>query len=155
MPLTSYQPIIYGSDRLNIALPPPCRWPQCSPGISIGTLNIRYGRGFGLAQAILTVERGVFDVMLLTKTKIQKEAYSHNRLGYDVTCLTARPSSAGGAQGGIGTMKRERSIGWGIESMRYHGRNVVSCKIVTVRKRTPLVGAYLPPLTLEHMPDLE
>ena len=30
-----------------------------------------------------------FDVMLLTKTKIQIEAYSHNRLIYNVTFLTA------------------------------------------------------------------
>ena len=36
------------------------------------------------------------DVMLLTEKKIQTEAYSHNQLGYNVTCLSARPSSSGG-----------------------------------------------------------
>ena len=39
--------------------------------------------------------------------------------------------------------------------MRYHGPNVVSCNIVTGLTRTPLVGAYLPLSTLEHLPDLE
>ena len=40
------------------------------PGISIGTLNIWSGRGFGLAHSIWTVERVGPDVILLTKTKI-------------------------------------------------------------------------------------
>ena len=39
--------------------------------------------------------------------------------------------------------------------MRYNIPNVVSCDIVTRLTWTPLVGAYLPPLTLEHLPDLE
>ena len=54
---------------------------------------------------------GIFDVMLLTKTKIQSEAYSHNHLGYDVACLAAQPSSAGGSQGGVGLVTRERLVG--------------------------------------------
>ena len=32
---------------------------------------------------------------------------------------------------------------------------MVSCKIVTGPTRTQLVGAYLPPLTLKHLPDVE
>ena len=63
-----------------------------------------------------------------------------------------RPSSAGGYQGGIGLVTRERTDGWGIESMHFHGSNVVSCKIVTRNTRTPLASAYLPTLTLEHLP---
>ena len=50
---------------------------------------------------------------------------------------------------------RERPVGWGIESMRYHGPNVVSCEIITGLTRTPLVGAYLPLLIMEHLIDLE
>ena len=46
-------------------------------------------------------------------------------------------------------------VGWGIESTRYHRMNVVGCKIVTRLTQTPLVGAYLPPSTLEHLPNLE
>ena len=48
-----------------------------------------------MEQAIWVVERGGFYVMLLTETKIQSEAYSHNCLGNDVTCLTTHPSSYG------------------------------------------------------------
>ena len=91
------------------------------------------------------MERVVLNVMLLTETKIQLEEYSHNRLGYDVTCLAERPSSARGSQGGIGMVTRERPIGWGIQSTLYHGMNVVICKIVTVITQNLLVGAYLPP----------
>ena len=51
-------------------------------------------------------------------------------------------------------MTRERSDGWGIEYTRPHGPNMVRYKIVTGLTWTPLVGAYLPPLALENLPDL-
>ena len=93
-------------------------------------------------------KHGVFDVMLLTKTKIQSEAYSHNRLGYGMTCSTACPSSSGRAQGDIGLVMREWPVGWGVESRHYHGPNMASCEIVTGIIQTPLVGAYLTHLML-------
>ena len=45
--------------------------------------------------------------------------------------------------------------GWSVELTRFHRPNVVRCDIVTSRKRTPLIGAYLSPSTLEHLLDLE
>ena len=68
------------------------------------------------------MESGFFDVMLLTETKIQWEVYSHNCLGYDVTCLAARPSSARFDKGGVGLVIRERPVGWGIEPRAEHGK---------------------------------
>ena len=153
MPLTVSQPITYGNNGLHTA--PAHRQPRHPPGLSIGTLSIRYGQGFKLAQEIQAVEHGGFDMMMLIKTKIHSEAYSHNRLGFNVTCLTARPSSSGGDHGGVGLVTRERPVGWVIESMCYHGPNVVSCKIVTGLTLTPLVGAYVPPSTLEHLTGLQ
>ena len=98
--------------------PTACAWrrhlrdavPNSNPGLAIRTLNIRYRWGFGLEQAIQTVERGFFDIMLLTKTKIQSETYSHNRLVYDVNCLTVRLSSSRGSQGGVELVMRERPL---------------------------------------------
>ena len=133
-------------------MPPP---PMRSPGIAIGTLNIQYGRGFGMALYIRAVNRSGFDVMLLIETKIQSEAYLHNRLRYNVTCLAARPSRSRGYQDGVGMGTMESPVGWGVDSMRYHGSNVVSCEFVTGPTQTPRVGAYLPPLMLENLPDLE
>ena len=73
MPITFPRPICHGLNHLHMALPPPhCRTPH-SPRLSIGTLNIRYDKGFGLAQSIQAVERGGFDIMLLMDTKIQTE----------------------------------------------------------------------------------
>ena len=60
------------------------------------------------------MEHGGFDVMLQTDTKIQAEAYYHNRLGKNVTCLAALTSSAGGAQGEVCLVTREQPNGWGI-----------------------------------------
>ena len=155
MPLTFSRPIPHGSDRLHTATPPLCRQPQHPPRLSIRTLNICDVQVFGLAQAIRVVERGGFDVMLLTETKISTMAYFQNRLGYEVTCLTAQPSRAGGAQNGVIIVRKERSVRWGIESTHYHGPDMVSCDIVTGLTRTPVVSAYLPPSTLEHLTDLE
>ena len=40
---------------------------------------------------------------------------------------------------------QDQPLGWIIELMRFRGPTVVSCKVVTGKKK-PLVGAYLPPL---------
>ena len=93
--------------------------------------------------------------MLLPETDIQSEPYSHNRLGYKVTCSAMQPSSAGGAQGGVDMVMRERPGRWGIQSTRFQGPNVIICEIVTVHTRTSLIGAYLPPSTLKHLLDFD
>ena len=53
---------------------------------------------------------------------------------------------------------RERPQGWNVEPMRFHGTNMVRCKVFSCGKRTPIVGAPPPPhplFTLENLPDLE
>ena len=45
--------------------------------------------------------------------------------------------------------------GCSVEATQFHGTNVVSCEVITDGKRTPIIGAYLPPSTLDHLPDLE
>ena len=55
----------------------------------------------------------------------------------------------------MGLVIRERPEGWIVKPMRFHGPNMVICKIVSSAKRTLLIGAYLPPSTLNHLPDLE
>ena len=92
------------------------------------------------------MERKGFYVMLLVETKIQTEEYFHNQLGHGVTCLEVLPPSAGEAQSGVDMVTRERPDRWGIESMRFHRPNMVSCKIVIVHTRTPIACVYLPPL---------
>ena len=94
-------------------------------------------------------------MMILIKTKIYMTAYCQNSLGYEVTRLTSRPTSTRRDQGGVGLTTRERPNRWGIYSTRYHETNVVICELVTGLIRTPLVDAYLPLSTLNHMPDLE
>ena len=52
-------------------------------------------------------------------------------------------------------MTRERTNRWQIESTHFHGPNVVSYEIINGYTWTPLVNAYLSPLTLDHLPDLK
>ena len=70
-------------------------------------------------------------------------------------CLAARASISKGDQGGVGLVTRERPVLWGFESMHYHVSNMVSYEIVNGLTLIPLVGAYLPPSMMEHLPDLE
>ena len=70
MPLTFSQPIVHGTNHLHMAPPPPLRRTPFPPGLVIRTVNIRHRRGFGLVQAILAVEHGGFDVMILTEKEI-------------------------------------------------------------------------------------
>ena len=82
------------------------------------------------------MERGGVELILLIETNIQAEAYSLNRLVSGVTGSVARPYSARAAQGEVGLVTREIPDRWGIESMLFHGPNVVSCDIVTGHTRT-------------------
>ena len=37
----------------------------------------------------------------------------------------------------------------------FHGKNVVSCKVITGTSQTTIIGAYLPRYMLTQLPDLE
>ena len=50
---------------------------------------------------------------------------------------------------------QEKLEGWIVESTRFHGQNVVSCKLVAGNQQTPLIGEYLPPSTLDKLTYLE
>ena len=141
MPLAFSQTILCGADYLHTAPSPSHHRPPCPLGLAIGALNIQDFRGFVLAQAIRAVEYGGFDVMLLKEKITQTDSYYHNVIGYKINCSMALPSSSVGAQDGVGLVMRERTGGWGIESMSFHGPNVVSCDIFTGHTRILIVGA--------------
>ena len=137
-----------GFHRRRIRRPPPLL------GISIVGINVHDGKGFGIAQVVQVVELGVFNLMVLTKTKISTVFYCRNRLGYDIVLSPAQPTSNGEAQGGVGLVLWDWSTGWSPELTRLHGLNVVNCEVITGTSWTSIVGAYLPPTTLGHPPDL-
>jgi hypothetical protein len=124
--------------------------PPRPPGLVLGTLNIRDGRSSGLAIAIWEFQQGNYDIVVATETKIQDEVYAKHTLGFKVTCSKALPN-----QGGVALITRANPDGWHIESTQFHGPNVLSCLIVTGDKRMPLIGAYLPPSSLDSLPDFE
>ena len=93
--------------------------------------------------------------MLLTETNTPDEDYCHNRPVYRIVCSQAVGTVAGGVQGGVGLVMRERPEGWSIESTRFHGTNVVRCEIVSGTKRIPLSRAYLTPSTIDHILDID
>ena len=52
-------------------------------------------------------------------------------------------------------MLQDNSEGRIVESTRFRGSNVVRCEINISNQQMPLIGAYLPPSTIYHLPDLE
>ena len=72
------------------------------------------------------MERGGLD---LTEKK-QTEAYFKNRRGYDTRSAAALPSRAGVSHDGVGLGSRDYTNGWWRNSTRFHGTDVVRCKIV-------------------------
>ena len=93
--------------------------------------------------------------MVLTETKATDQSYCHKKLGCDVVCSLAITKDAGGVQGGSGLIMQDQPKGWSIELTPFHRMSVVICEIIAGVKRTPLIGAYLPPSTLEHLPGIE
>ena len=75
-----------------------------------------------MTLAIWVMERGGFDVMILTKVKIFTTAYCRNRIRYKAACLTVWTNSAGGSQGSARLVTREKPVGWRIESTCYRDR---------------------------------
>ena len=55
----------------------------------------------------------------------------------------------------MGLIVRERTEGYSVDLMHFHGPNVASCEIVFIRHNTLLNVVYLTLSTIEHLPDIE
>ena len=138
-------------------MPPPLPWsrPPRPPDLNLVTYNIWDGRGFAPPQAIRAVHIANYNLMLMTEMKIPDETYFQNHLGYNNMCSQVAGTEAGGAQGGVGLVVRERPEGWSVESMHFHGTNMVICEIFSSGQQTLIIRAYLPLFILDHLLDIE
>ena len=93
--------------------------------------------------------------MVFTDTKVTYQAYCHNRLGYDVVCLPKIMMNISRVYGGVVLVVWDQPKGWIVESTRLHRLNMARSDIFYGGKQTRLIGAYFPPYTLEHLPNLE
>ena len=60
-----------------------------------------------------------------------------------------------GSSGGVIIVLQELTERWIVESTLFHGPNIVSDELVYGDHITLLIRRYLPPSTLDHLPDLE
>ena len=93
--------------------------------------------------------------MILTKTDTPDTVYLRNYLGYAVVCSKETVTASGGAQRGIRIVSREKPEGWIVNSTRFHGPKIVICKLIAGDQWTLIIREYLPPSTMDHLPDLE
>jgi hypothetical protein len=96
------------------------------------------------------MEKMNVDLCFLTEAKLTDGIYSRNAYGYTVTATEA----VSYRQGGMALAYRE-SRHWLVESVQRHGPNVMSCILVTGRRRQPLVGAYIPPADVSTIGYIE
>ena len=71
-------------------------------------------------------------------------------MGYDVVCTRSEPRA-----GGVALVSKDQPEGWHFESTKTCGPNALSTVLVSGSSRTHIIGAYLPPSTLRHLPELE
>ena len=90
--------------------------------------------------------------MLLTETNILDAVYCHNHLGYDVICSEETVTVSRGDQRGFVLVSRKQPLGVDCQVNELLGLNTVSYEVVDGNYRTPLIGAYLPPSTLDNLP---
>ena len=98
MPICFNQYIDHGGDRLHMSPPPPRLRPPQPHVLSLKTFKLRNKWDIGLAQAIQVVQISIFDLMILTDTKITYQSYCLNRLVYNVVCLSEITVEAGCTQ---------------------------------------------------------
>ena len=108
--------------------------------ISIVTYNIRSGRSGGLELALRAMKQMNVDFGILTETKLTDGIHTRSFEGYTVVATKALSPH----QGGVAIFFRESNY-WQVESVKKYGPNVISCHLVTGRRRIPVVGAYIPP----------
>ena len=101
------------------------------------------------------------DVVLMTETRIPLipelgRGIHPNRIEpYKIHCTYSTHKNQGGLALAVRDDGSERTKHWSVESLVRHGPNVLSCLLITGTQRTPLIGAYLPPSSLDDLPDLE
>ena len=122
---------------------------QRPPGIKLATYNMQDGRNSRLQLLAFNLGTQNIDLCLATETRMHTEKHSKHFEGYDIFCTITKKTN----QGGIALLTRARS-NWHLESTQVHSPNVLSTILVSGTQRTPIIGVYLPPSTLEDLPAL-
>ena len=102
-------------------------------------LNIMDGRKSRLNAAIRCMEQANIDVGLLTETKLSTDMYTKSTMGYTVSA-----TKAVGMSGGVALVHRQGK-GWGLESIRSFGPNVIRATLVSGQRRWYIIGGYVSP----------
>jgi hypothetical protein len=112
--------------------------------ITLATYNIRSGRNGRLETALRAMDQMKVDLGILTEAKLTDGIYTRCSSGYSVVATSARVHNQGGV-----ALFYKNSPDWQIESVRYHGPNVISFQLVAASRRWGVVGAYIPPADLK------
>ena len=112
---------------------------EAYPELKLATLNIIDGRTNRLNAALRCMQQMNVDVGLLTETKFHNDMFTKGAEGYTVTGTITE-----GNAGGVALIHRTQK-GWGLESTRTFGPNVIRTTLVSGQRRWHIIGVYIPP----------
>lgn len=113
---------------------------DASGTFSVGTWNIRDGRGGGLEAACRALEAANIDVCVLQETKISNGIHTRYSSGYYVACSVA-PNPH---QGGVALCYRDHA-GYELEEHKFYGPNVLSFRLIVGKIKFYCIGCYIAP----------
>jgi exonuclease III len=110
--------------------------------LRLGTFNVRSGRNGNLESCLRGLDLLLLDVVVLTETKLHDDKFTKMSSGYEIFATHARSTSQGGVALAI---RKERGKRWDAEQLQRHGPNVIAFTLVSGKRRTRIIGIYLPP----------
>lgn len=114
-------------------------------GIKICTFNIQHHGNSHLLHALHKMKQMNGDIGILMEIKAKDNSMLPMAAsGYSIACMQEGSSNM---QGGVLLFYHD-SASFIVESIGYHGNNVITCTVVSSQKRWKLIGAYIP--LLEH-----
>jgi hypothetical protein len=104
------------------------------------TYNIMH-HGLGQLQQVLkSCDDMTMNFGILTEAKIKDEKYPQSYCGYKILA-----TQASNDQGGVLPFHQDNSQVFSVESVRFHGPNVLSFYLVCGKIQWQIVGTYIPP----------
>ena len=126
--------------------------PASTQSLTMCTYNIQDARNSRLEFALRNLSVQNIDLAILTELRIPESKPIHTRSSQGYTVYATYTTRTN--QGGIGLVYRQERIGWCIESIKRHGPNILSFHLILGNTVQPVIGAYLPPSTLDDLPFL-
>ena len=136
----------HGNDNPTVTIPSVTIFGDDDPAreyrfLRMATYNMVWATGNNLNIILRVMARMRIELGILTETHLTHDKYTHICCGYNVVATKVENKHIGG----VALFYRSNSKQWTVEGIRTHGPNVISCTLVSGKRRWTLIGCYIPP----------